>query len=188
VFASHPLLVPLLAYYLAVFVFHQVLSDVAASRLVCFPAPHLPVHRARVHGVSNVHVVDARIVRHFTSQKEKNYQNLTAMSTRYLTARQAARLLQRVSCPDTLILDALVTKLEYVIRLAASKRNSHVMWRIPIFASIPAYNFKTMQSEVAVHLRKQGYYVKEFGDGITLWVSWRTAYLALTKKKDKKQQ
>ena len=105
---------------------------------------------------------------------------------RYLTASQAARLLQRVSCPDTLILDALVSKVEYVIRLAASKRNSHVMWRVPIFASVPAYTFKTMQGEIAAHLRTKGFYVKEFTDGITLWVSWRKAYLALAKKNEKK--
>lgn len=108
------------------------------------------------------------------------------MPTRYLSAVSAARLLDRCSCPDNFIIDALINKAEYVIRLSASKRNSHIMWRVPVFASMPAYNFKIMQTEIAAHFRKQGFYVKEFPDGITLWISWRHAYqrLRLAKQKE----
>ena len=106
---------------------------------------------------------------------------------RYLSANSAAKLLERCSCPDNMILDALVNKAEYVIRISASKRTSHVMWRVPVFASIPAYNFKIMQHEIAEHFRAQGFYVKEFHDGVTLWISWRRAYLALGEKKQHKK-
>lgn len=110
------------------------------------------------------------------------------MPNRYLTAAMAAKLLNRCACPEDFILRALVDKVEYVVKIAASKRSTHTMWRVPLFASAPAYSYHKLQGEVAVHLRKQGFYVKEFPDGMTLWISWRMAYQSLLEKKEKQKQ
>ena len=107
------------------------------------------------------------------------------MPKRYLTASSAAKLLNKCACPDDFILNELVEKVEYVIKIAASKRASHTMWHVPIFASVPAYSYRKLQKEIAEHLRKQGFYVKEFNDGMSIWISWRVAYLLLLEKKKK---
>ena len=110
------------------------------------------------------------------------------MPRRFLTAVSAARLLNRCACPDDFILNALVDKVEYVIKIAASKRSTHTMWRVPLFASVPAYSYHKLQQEISAHLRHQGFHVKEFPDGMTIWVSWRMAYQSLMDKKKEQKQ
>lgn len=94
----------------------------------------------------------------------------------YLSAQQAAKLLKRCSFPEKIIFDSLVGKAEYAIKIASSQRQSHVFWQVPVFyASVPAYNYITMQTTIAKHLEDQGFYVKLFPDGVTMWVSWKYA-------------
>lgn len=102
---------------------------------------------------------------------------------RYLSANSAAKLLQRCTCSENFIVDALIRKAEYAIRISASKRSDNVMWRVPIiYASVPAYNYREMHHLIAEHLRKHNFFVKEFPDGSTMWISWRRAFDSLPKK------
>lgn len=107
----------------------------------------------------------------------------------YLNAKQAARLLRRCSFPEKIITDSLIRKCEYAIRIAASQRQNQVFWSVPvIYSAVPAYNYVSMQKAVTEHLRKEGFYVKTFPDGITCWISWRFAYEALKLEETKNEK
>jgi len=103
----------------------------------------------------------------------------------YLTADKAARLLQRCSFPEKQVLNILIRKVEYAIRIASSQRQDNVFWRVPVFYAAPAYNYKSMQVSIGEHLEIKGFYVKLFPDGVGMWISWRLAHEKLLSDVDK---
>ena len=100
---------------------------------------------------------------------------MTTSSQKYLTAQAALKIVERQSFPVEKILDTLIRKVEYKIRIVATLKGFHTFWYVPfVYAAVPAYNSPRMCTHIAQHLRDNGFYVKPVGP-VSLWISWKYA-------------
>ena len=93
----------------------------------------------------------------------------------YLTAMAAMKIVERQAFPFQKTLDTLIRKVEYKIRIVATLKGFHTFWSVPlVYATVPAYDSVKMSTNIASHLRKNGFYVRIVGP-TTLWISWKYA-------------
>ncbi len=93
--------------------------------------------------------------------------------TKHLSAEDARKIVQLHAFPFSKMLEMLIRKAEYRIRIIATLKGDHTFWSVPfIYASIPAYDSVSMTRHVAKHFVMKGFYVRVVAP-TTLWVSWR---------------
>jgi len=91
----------------------------------------------------------------------------------HLTATDARKIVQLHAFPFVKMLDMLIRKAEYRIRIIATLKGVYTFWSVPlIYASLPAYDSISMTKHIAKHFIKKGFHVRVVGP-TTLWVSWR---------------
>lgn len=102
---------------------------------------------------------------------------------KYLSAAGALKIVERQAFPFERILDTLIRKVEYKIRIVATLKGFHCFWSVPfVYATVPAYDTAKMTQEISSHLDKQGFHVRVMAP-TTLWISWRFApHLAIKDK------
>lgn len=96
-------------------------------------------------------------------------------TNKYLTATSALNIVKRQTFPIEKMLDALIKKVEYKIRIVATLKGCHMFWTVPlVYATIPAYDADNMAYLIDQHLKKQGFFVRHINSS-TLWISWKYA-------------
>lgn len=94
-------------------------------------------------------------------------------AVKHLTAEDARKIVQLHAFPISRMLEMLIRKAEYRIRIIATLKGVHTFWSVPfIYTTIPAYDSVKMTTRVADHLAKRGFHVKVVAP-CTIWVSWR---------------
>lgn len=92
---------------------------------------------------------------------------------KHLTAEDARKIVQLHAFPFSKMLETLIRKAEYRIRIIATLKGAHTFWSVPfIYASVPAYDSIRMTQHVADHFTKKGFFVRVVAP-TTIWVSWR---------------
>lgn len=96
-----------------------------------------------------------------------------AKTHKYLTATAALKIVERQAFPIDKMLDTLIRKAEYKIRIVATLKGCYTFWSVPlVYATIPAYDATKMATLIGRHLEKQGFFVRHVA-ATTLWVSWK---------------
>ena len=92
---------------------------------------------------------------------------------KHLTAEDTRKIVQMHAFPFSKMLEILIRKAEYRIRIIATLKGLHTFWSVPfIYASIPAYDSIKMTHHVADHFKNKGFHVRIVAP-TTIWVSWR---------------
>lgn len=97
------------------------------------------------------------------------------LNSNYLTAAGALKIVERQAFPIEKILNTLIRKVEYKIRIIATLKGFHCFWSVPfVYVMVPAYDTPKMTRQIFEHLVKQNFHVRVLTP-TSLWISWRFA-------------